>query len=348
MEPREPPDEPTLYRYGFGCAEFDEARAELRVDGTVVELEQRPLQVLACLLHHADEVVGREELFQSVWAGRPTVDNVLANAVAKLRKALGPGEARRIVTVPRVGYRLAARSNGAPPAAACAVGLRWRAVSRYRDASISGCASSWVRRSGNEVWLARHDKTGERRVYKFCSDGERLAGLKHEATICRLLRESLGERDDFVRVIDWNFESEPFYLECEYGGLDLARWAEQEPGLAALDLDQRLRLFRAGGAGGRCGAWRRRAAQGHQAGQHPDARPCRRLATPLGRLRQQSPARAGSPARTGHHRAGHDGDPGDLRRQAVPRRCIWRRNCSPVSRPRCRATSTRWGWCCTS
>jgi hypothetical protein len=99
------PDRP-LYRYRFDDAEFDEARATLRVAGERVDLEQRPLQVLALLLQRVDEVVPRAELFDTVWEGRPTVDNVLANAVAKLRKALGAAAAR-IVNVPRVGESLA-------------------------------------------------------------------------------------------------------------------------------------------------------------------------------------------------------------------------------------------------
>ena len=66
-------EEQPLYRYAFDSVEFDEVRGELRVRGLLVELEHRPLQVLACLLHHADEVVPREELFDTVWASRPTV-----------------------------------------------------------------------------------------------------------------------------------------------------------------------------------------------------------------------------------------------------------------------------------
>src|SRR3546814_17448480 len=87
-----------------------------------------------------------------------------------------------------------------------------------------------------EVWLARHDKTGEPRVYKFSVDGEHLAALKREATLYRVLHDTLGERDDIIRVLDWNFDQLPFYLECEYGGCNLADWATQPPGLAALPL----------------------------------------------------------------------------------------------------------------
>ena len=206
-------DEPPLYRYRFGNVEFDEARAELLVAGLAVELEQRPLQVLACLLRHIDEVVLRDELFDMVWAGRPTVDNVLANAIAKLRKALGPGESGRIVNVPRVGYRICG------PVERIVAGRRLRSrLQLAAGQAVPGRAHFRLHAqlgpsNGSEAWLARHDKTGELRVYKFSADGERLALLKREATIFRMLLESLGERDDFVRVIDWNFETAPFYLE---------------------------------------------------------------------------------------------------------------------------------------
>jgi len=79
----------TLYRYRFGTAEFDESRFELRVGGEPVTIQRRPLEVLAVLLRHAGEVVTKEELLAIVWAGVNTVDNVVANALSKLRTALG-------------------------------------------------------------------------------------------------------------------------------------------------------------------------------------------------------------------------------------------------------------------
>lgn len=232
-----------LYCYSFGSARFDEARSELRVGGLAVELEQRPLQVLVMLLRHADEVVTREELFDTVWAGRPTVDNVLANAVAKLRKALGPAESARIVNLPRVGYRLCG------PVQRVASGRRLRSqLALQAGQPVPGREHFCLREqlapaAGSEVWLARHAKTDEPRVYKFSADGDRLAALKREATLYRVLRDSLGEREDFVRVLDWNFEQAPFFLECEYGGPNLAQWAGAQPGLDALDREQRIALF---------------------------------------------------------------------------------------------------------
>src|SRR6266404_5449284 len=90
----------------FGECEFDELRLELRVRGSAVGLEVKPLEVLRHLLLNAGEVVTKEELLESVWPDVMVVDGSLATAVSKLRKALGDEEHPAVVTVPRVGYRL--------------------------------------------------------------------------------------------------------------------------------------------------------------------------------------------------------------------------------------------------
>lgn len=95
----------TQRRYYFGCAEFDPQSLQLSVLGQPIALERRPLRLLGELLHQADHVVTRDELLRTVWGGRVTVRNVLPNAMTKLRKALGR-DAKLIVTVPGVGYRL--------------------------------------------------------------------------------------------------------------------------------------------------------------------------------------------------------------------------------------------------
>jgi len=238
----EPDGEPPLYRYRFGNVEFDETRFELVVAGLAVELEQKPLQVLGELLRHVGEVVTRQELLERVWAGRPTVDNVLPNAVTKLRKALGPAQAERIVTLPRLGYRL----NG--PVERSASGRRLASRLQLAGAQAVPHRPDWVLERqlnpsrASEVWLARHARRRELRVFKFGGDGERLATLKREATLHRVLVECLGERDDIARIVDWNFETPPFFLECEYGGDSLPAWAEAGH-LAALDRNGRLRMF---------------------------------------------------------------------------------------------------------
>src|SRR6202521_2118896 len=91
----------------FADYEFDELARELRVKGRSVELESKPLDILLQLLLHAGEVVTREELLESVWPDVTVVDGSLATAASKLRKAMGDEDHPAIVTVPRVGYRLA-------------------------------------------------------------------------------------------------------------------------------------------------------------------------------------------------------------------------------------------------
>ena len=239
-------DRPSLFRHRFGSAEFDEGRFELRVGGLVVEVQQKPLQLLALLLATPGEVVGKEQIFETVWNGRATGDAVLANAVSKLRSALGADNAERLVTVPRQGYRLAG------PVERTAVGRRQASRMDFAAGAAVPRRENFVlvRQLGGsaaaETWLARHARTGERRVYKFAVDGERLAELKREVTLYRVLREALGERPDIARILDWQFDEAPYFLECADDGTSLDAWADEAEGdttrLAALPANERLAL----------------------------------------------------------------------------------------------------------
>jgi len=76
-----------------------------------------------------------------------------------------------------------------------------------------------------EVWLARHRRTKELRVFKFCFRADRLRSLKREMTLFRILKEVLGERPDIARLYNVQFEEAPYYLELEYTpGGNLADW----------------------------------------------------------------------------------------------------------------------------
>lgn len=233
--------ERTSYSYRFGTAEFDEARFELRVAGLPVDVERRALEVLAYLLRHAGEVVTKEELLREVWAGRITVDKVLPNAITKLRRGLGEANAERVQTQARAGYRL----DGVVSRTAVGRQLSSR-LELGAGQPVPGRENFLLKRQlgsnrGSEVWLAEHAKTREQRVYKFGVDGDRLRALKREATLARVLQESLEDRTHFVDIIDWNFEHAPYFLECEFGGQSLLEWAETE--LPATSQDQRLELF---------------------------------------------------------------------------------------------------------
>jgi serine/threonine protein kinase len=46
-----------------------------------------------------------------------------------------------------------------------------------------------------------------------------------------------------VRILEWNLETPPFFLESEYCGTNLAEWAEAQGGLPQVPLELRLRLL---------------------------------------------------------------------------------------------------------
>ena len=132
MNVRDPALPPPLRCFRFGSAEFDESRFELRVGGLAVDLQHKPLRLLSVLLHTADQVVDKGTLFEAVWGNTVTVEHVLANAVSKLRAALGPDNAAHVVTVPRRGYRLAGPVEAVllepPPASVAFVPAAGRSV----------------------------------------------------------------------------------------------------------------------------------------------------------------------------------------------------------------------------
>ena len=105
-----------------------------------------------------------------------------------------------------------------------------------------------VRRLGaggfGEVWLARGEGSDDRVVFKFCFEVERLRALRREVTLFRLLKETLGDRDDIARLLDWSFDDSPYYLEMAFAeGGSLVDWARERGGLAAVPLATRLALL---------------------------------------------------------------------------------------------------------
>src|SRR5712671_2042588 len=227
----------------FTDYELDEMGRELRFKGRPVELESKPLDILLQLLLHAGEVVTKEELLEAVWPDVMVVDGSLATAVSKLRKAMGDDDHPVIATVPRVGYRLAVPVYCKTVAAPSGQELGFKAGEVVRGREQWQLSRAMEISGSSEVWLAENPKTHEQRVFKFAADGSRLKGLKREITISRFLRESLGDRPEFIRILEWNFATSPFFLESEYGGPNLAEWAEEQGGLPNIPHEARLQLL---------------------------------------------------------------------------------------------------------
>jgi serine/threonine protein kinase/class 3 adenylate cyclase len=95
-----------------------------------------------------------------------------------------------------------------------------------------------------EVWLIKNAKTGTQRVLKFCFDLEKLRSFKRELALFRLMHETLGDRTDIAKLIDIRLDKPPYFLESEYiQGGNLPDWAARHGGLAAIPLEQRLKIM---------------------------------------------------------------------------------------------------------
>lgn len=202
----------------FGDCEFDELSRQLWVKGGPIVLESKPLDVLLHLLLNAGEVVIKEELLEAVWPDEMVVEGSLPAAIEKLRNAIGKEEHSIIVTVPRVGYRIAVPVHCRLFAGPVAVSSGLKAGVPVPNREQWQLSRSLDANGSSEVWLAIHPQTGEQRIFKFASDVKRLKSLKHKITVNRFLNESLGDRPDIVRILEWNFDTQPFFLESEYVG----------------------------------------------------------------------------------------------------------------------------------
>jgi len=227
--------------FQVGPVVFDEARRELRVDGERRQLEAKPREVLHALLSRNGDIVTKDELISAAWGEvKALSDTSLTTAISKLRAVLGPVGRDIIEAVHGIGYRIAGElqiriSDDSPQAFTFAPGETVPGRPQWRLERLLGEGAA------RDVWLARHDKTREARVFKFADGAERFDVLRREAALSRLLAETLGARADLVRILEWNFASPPYYTESPYGGLDLLSWLAQA-GWAALELATRIAL----------------------------------------------------------------------------------------------------------
>ncbi len=99
---------PALIRNAFYVGEslVDLRRDLIETHGNRIKIEPRAMQVLAYLVEHAGEVVSREQILEAVWEGTFVTDEVLTNAIGKLRRAFGEeaNDSGLIQTVPKKGY----------------------------------------------------------------------------------------------------------------------------------------------------------------------------------------------------------------------------------------------------
>jgi WD40 repeat protein/class 3 adenylate cyclase len=190
-------------------AVFDNVRARLRTDDFNVEVEWRA---------HGDyELKGIESAVSIAEIGIPGFAPLEPPPdSAKAHRAVTPSEEGTLGWRPAVGHEVPLRPN-------------WTILEKLGEGGFG------------EVWLTQHVRTGDKRVLKFCFEADRLRALKREILLFRVLRETLGDRNDIARILDWQFEESPYYLESEYTeGGSLKDWANAQGGIETLSLEDRL------------------------------------------------------------------------------------------------------------
>lgn len=101
-------DEGLPYRLGEWT--IDPKCGTAHCDEETVHLEPKAIELLTHLMSRPGQVVARAELLAAVWPGVVVGDEVITNAIAKLRRALhdDPRSPTLIETIPKRGYRLVA------------------------------------------------------------------------------------------------------------------------------------------------------------------------------------------------------------------------------------------------
>lgn len=94
----------------IGACRVFPARNQIESDGQLLHVEPKAMSVSLRLADHPGEPVPREVLLETAWSGTVVSDDVLIQAIIKLRKALGDSSRspETIETIPKRGYRLLA------------------------------------------------------------------------------------------------------------------------------------------------------------------------------------------------------------------------------------------------
>src|SRR5215218_2221174 len=96
--------------YEFGPFRLDPVKRRLLRDGETLRLTPKAFDLLLVLVEESGRTVGKDELFEKVWAGTVVEENNLNQNITALRKSLGDSrqESQYIATIPGVGYRFVA------------------------------------------------------------------------------------------------------------------------------------------------------------------------------------------------------------------------------------------------
>src|SRR3954451_5546216 len=96
--------------YEFDEFRLDTGRNELLKDEKLVPLTNKAFQLLTLLVRSAGQTVGKDTIYEALWADSFVEDANLTQHIYKLRKTLGsaPSGGPYIETIAKTGYRFTA------------------------------------------------------------------------------------------------------------------------------------------------------------------------------------------------------------------------------------------------
>src|SRR5262245_27977207 len=192
---------PSASTVTFGPYRLDPSGPRLWKGEEPVALQPRPLAVLCYLAARPGEVVARDELIRTLWAGTYVTRAVLKVAVRAVREALGDDadSPRYIEAVGREGYRFiggdAARASEVPASPARTI------VGRAHELAVLRAAFEEAARGARRIVLV----TGEGGIGKTTLVERFLADVEHDAA-ARIARghclEQYGGGEAYLPVLE--------------------------------------------------------------------------------------------------------------------------------------------------
>lgn len=98
-------------QYQFDEFVLDTETFELCLNGAPVKVEPQVVELLALLIKNNPRMVSKEEIFETVWAGRYVSESALSSRIKSARQAIGDdGQHQRLIkTVHKKGFRFVAQ-----------------------------------------------------------------------------------------------------------------------------------------------------------------------------------------------------------------------------------------------
>ena len=213
----------------FGHCRLDERSRKLYVgDDRELTLEPKPFALLVFLLRQGGEVVTHAEIHDAIWPRRVVGPETIKNAISKIRIAIRDAESPVIETLARVGYRVAV-----PVVKSEAPTIRSPSVKSLTIGHDVPNKPGWKlidlvdQSASSPLWLGQDEGSGEIHRFHFSSDEGGLGLFKRQVLTDEKICESADAARHSVKVLGWQFERPPYYIESEHGYEDLEAWCRR-------------------------------------------------------------------------------------------------------------------------